>query len=479
VRPGALGGTHDGVQSGRGAAMISFPVRDPDELSLLARRLTAAFLRSGWRLEALAESGAAELGWWPSWLESLALSVLSAFRSVPAERQGLETYVSQFLDAHVEVGAHVEAGAPALARPQGGMLAPVRPAWPVAQIESVAHLADRLELSAGQLAWLADVRGLERTVGREQLRNYRYAIVARRGGVPRVIEAPKLRLKEIQRWILREILVKLPEHAACHGFTQQRSVLTNARPHVGQSVVLGLDLRDFFASVAARRVFGIFQLAGYRRSVAHALTGLCTNVVAQGVWARFPTIRDPLLVQPRFWLGRQLATPHLPQGAPTSPALANLIAFRLDRRLTGLAEAFHGRYSRYADDLTFSGPDVLRVRRSVVEQLASEIARDEGFVLHPGKSRLHTGASRQTVCGVVVNVRPNVVRAEYEELKAILHNAERRGPAALEGLDTEDMAAYLRGRIAWVGSLNPRRGEQLLERYRKIDWTGAESSDGA
>jgi retron-type reverse transcriptase len=329
-----------------------------------------------------------------------------------------------------------------------------------------------LELSAGQLEWLADVRGLERTVADERLRNYRYAIARRRSGVARVIEAPKLRLKEVQRWVLREILDRVPVHEACHGFTAGRSVLTNAERHVGQPAVLRLDLKDFFASVAARRVFGLFQLAGYRRSVAHVLTGLCTNVVPLMVWERVPLVGEPGVVQPRFWLGRQLATPHLPQGAPTSPALANLLAFRLDRRLTGLADVFGLRYSRYADDLTFSGSLPLRAGRNRLEELVAEIAREEAFRLNLRKSRLHTAASRQSVCGVVVNVRPNLARTEYEQLKAILHNARKYGPASQNRTGADDFRAHLRGRIAWLSSLNPQRADKLLHCFGEVDWTG-------
>ncbi len=440
---------------------------NPDHVSRLAR----AFLASPWRLESLAESGAAELGHWPPWMERLALSVVSAFRTAPVNQSALEAYVTEFLVAHP---AAVAESAPRVAKPAPRVASRPRPGWPVVAIDSPAHLAELLELSSGQLEWLADVKGLERTTPREQLRNYRYAIVRRRSGVARVIEAPKLRLKEVQRWILREILDRVPVHEACHGFAAGRSVLTNAQPHVGQPAVLRLDLKDFFASVAARRVFGTFRLAGYQPRVAHLLTGLCTNVVPQMVWAAMPPAGDPRLVRPRFWLGRQLATPHLPQGAPTSPALANLLAFRLDRRLTGLADAGCFRYSRYADDLTFSGPLALLACRTRLEQLVAEIAQDEGFALNAGKSRLQTAASRQSVCGVVVNVRPNVARTEYDQLKAILHNARRYGPGSQNRARADDFRAHVRGRIAWLSALNPERGERLLRRFEEVDWTGGD-----
>jgi retron-type reverse transcriptase len=191
------------------------------------------------------------------------------------------------------------------------------------------------------------------------------------------------------------------------------------------------------------------------------------------VWHDFPRVREPRLVQRRFWLGRQLASPHLPQGAPTSPALANLAAFRLDRRLAGLAASTGLRYSRYADDLTFSGAirspsDAARLR-----DVVARIATAEGFALNTEKSVVRTRARRQSVCGIVVNARPNVTRGEYDRLKAILHNAARDGAAAQNRSGVGDFQANLRGRIAWVASLNPARGEKLWARFAAIEWDGS------
>jgi RNA-directed DNA polymerase len=128
------------------------------------------------------------------------------------------------------------------------------------------------------------------------------------------------------------------------------------------------------------------------------------------------------------------------------------------------------RYSRYADDLTFSGPTRLRRRDRQFEELVAEIAREEGFSLNRGKSALRIAGGRQSVCGIVVNVRPNVTRAEYDRLKAILHNVARHGPASQNRAGVADLEAHLRGRIAWVASLNPGRGESLRRRFAQIDW---------
>ena len=148
-----------------------------------------------------------------------------------------------------------------------------------------------------------------------------------------MLERPKLRLKEIQRWILHELLVWIPPHDAAHGFVRGRSAHTHAAVHTGRRVVLRLDLEDFFASVAAARVYGIFRTAGYPEAVAHTLTGLCTNVVPveESVPGRVPAVAP----------ARDAA---LPRARPPRRRWRNLVAFHLDARLTGLAAALGARY---------------------------------------------------------------------------------------------------------------------------------------
>jgi RNA-directed DNA polymerase len=260
-----------------------------------------------------------------------------------------------------------------------------------------------------------------------------------------------------------------------------RTLGTHATRHTGRGVVLRIDLRDFFASVSAGRVYETFTTLGYSPAVSHALTGLCTNVVPAAVWEkvrsagadRSARAAGPVgagaagaaEVQAWFWLGRSLATPHLPQGAPTSPALANLAAFRLDRRLTGLASRFDAEYSRYADDLTFSGAD-LRGLPAAVEA----VVRDEGFAPNPRKTVIRRSARRQSVCGIVVNVHPNAARPEYDRLRAILHDAAAHGTARANRAGVDHFEEHLRGRVAWVAALNPARGRKLAAMLDAIDW---------
>ena len=185
-------------------------------------------------------------------------------------------------------------------------------------------------------------------------------------------------------------------------------------------MVIRLDVMSFFASVTAGRVYGLLRAAGFPEPVAHVLTGLCTTRTPPDVLRRAPA-----RVPNRDLRLALLRTPHLPQGAPTSPALANLCGFRLDRRLAGLARAYGLGYTRYADDLAFSGHTSQPER---LIDIVRSIVTDEGFRLNEAKTRIRGAADRQLLAGLVVNVAPAVPRKEYDALRALRHNA-RATPA--------------------------------------------------
>lgn len=316
------------------------------------------------------------------------------------------------------------------------------------------------------LRWRADPAGINRRHRPGPLRTYRYRWIPRREGLPRLLEIPKAALKQMQRKILAEILGAVPVHPAAHGFCRGRSIVTNAAIHCGKSTVLRFDLADFFPSVSSARVFRIFRTLGYPADVARLLMGLCTTQMPADVWDARPGAREGA----DFIARQRLVTRHLPQGAPTSPALANLAAGRLDRRLTRLATAASAVYTRYADDLTFSGACDLARSRKRIETLVAVIAHEEGFMLNHRKTRIMRAGVRQHVTGVVVNVRPNIRRAEFDRLKAILTNCVRKGPASQNRDRIADFRAYLAGKLAHAASIHPAHGAKLWNIFRQILW---------
>ncbi len=340
---------------------------------------------------------------------------------------------------------------PIMATPAGGLIT-----LPLPILNTTNDICEWLELEPPALEWLADTRKAQPRVIDERLLHYTYVWRQRRGKTPRLIESPKSRLKSIQRKILAEILNKIPPHEAAHGFCRNRSIITNALLHTEKQTVACFDLKDFFHSIPPTRITALFHTLGYPREVSKILAGLCLHTPNAKYLGR--AFQNLPFVQRKKILAR-----HLPQGAPTSPALANLCAFNLDVRLRALAESLNLTYSRYADDLTFSGGRDLKKRFSYVRGTLKAITEEEGFKLNPEKTRLMTQAQRQVVTGVVVNKRPNISRAEYDRLKAALHNAAA-SKIEIDGMEK----SQLRGRVEFVRALNPQRGEKLLALWQKL-----------
>ncbi|QDU45427.1 Reverse transcriptase (RNA-dependent DNA polymerase) [Symmachiella dynata] len=328
------------------------------------------------------------------------------------------------------------------------------------QLCTPSDIANWLEMPCGRLAWLIHRFDDGGRAAHVPQAHYHYSWLKKRGGGYRLVEAPKPILKAIQRKILREILDRIPLHNAAHGFVAGRSICTNAQPHVGQRVVLKFDLENFYANVSFSRVVAIFRSIGFSREAAIWLGRLTTALPPE----RLPAPGgDRSVVRP--YLSR-----HLPQGAPTSPALANLSCYALDLRLAGMARAFGATYTRYADDLTFSGDQHLIDSLNVFIPLVTKIVRSERFTVHAGKRKVVRNNQQQRVTGVVVNERLNVSRKDYDRLKAILTNCVRHGAATQNREQRADFAAHLRGRIGHVQSIHPDRGRKLQAIFDRIDW---------
>ena len=345
--------------------------------------LVGAFLGGTWHMRSLMARADTTLGTGGDWLRELAFAVVQRWREAPLhEADQLAAFISAspfFDDAwRAQRIPHVPPGFAPFHPEMGPM------PWAVRPLDTVGAVSAWLELDDGALSWFADRKGLERGATAEPLRHYRRRWVERGERLPRLLEAPKPRLKALQRRILREVLEPIPVHDAAHGFVAGRSVLTHAALHAGQALVVRFDLEAFFTNVATWRALGVFRAAGYSPGVAAVLLGLCTTRTPESVLRDAP--RPAALAPQRFFLQRRLADWHLPQGAPTSPALANLAAWQLDVRLEGWAKQRGLTYSRYADDLVFSGPAACSV--GTLTQFVVRVAREEGFRINAGKTRV-------------------------------------------------------------------------------------------
>lgn len=334
-------------------------------------------------------------------------------------------------------------------------------------VATVGDLADRLGVTVGRLDWLAAMAQDHRPNPQAPLPapHYRPRWIRKASGGLRLLESPGPELKRVQRQLLADVIRPVPVHETCHGFVGGRSAATHAAVHAGSAWVARFDLQDFFASVAASRVNALWRTLGYPRGVAAALTALCTTRTAAVLLDHGCRIGalDP-------WTARKLGARHLPQGAPTSPALANLAAFRLDLRLQGLAWAFGARYSRYADDLVFSGDAPLHGRYAALAGWVAAACGAEGFRVQHRKSRCMPVHTRQAVGGLVVNHHPQVARDAFDRLKATLHRCALHGPAAENRDGVADFRAHLRGRVEWASQGSATRARKLHALFSRIDW---------
>jgi hypothetical protein len=309
-------------------------------------------------------------------------------------------------------------------------------------LQSATDVASFLDMPLGRLRWLTYHRGSAAVV------HYHRYDLPKPGGGARCISASKAELKAAQQRVLQRILAGLPTHAAAHGFVAGRDIFSNAAVHSGRAVVVNLDLRDFFGTITFRRVRGVFKALGYGGQAATVLALLTT---------------EPPRVRAEFEDGRivfaALGDRRLPQGAPTSPAITNRLCRRLDNRLAGHAASFNLNYTRYADDLTFSGPPAANVGRLLGG--VRRILAAESFVEQPCKTRIMRPGNRQEVTGLVVNGEhlPRLPRPERRRLRAILHNAARHGLASQNHARHPDFAAHLTGRIAHACRCDPARAD--------------------
>lgn len=301
------------------------------------------------------------------------------------------------------------------------------------------HLAHLFGVSRKKMDWLANDRA----------GHYVCFHTEKKDGAKREIFAPKSYLKKVQRQILDEVLYRVRLNGRAEGFRKKRSVVTNAARHTDKAVMIKMDVKDFFPSINFERVLGMFVTLGYPRRTSLLMTRLVTH------------------------------NGKLPTGAPTSPAISNIICRRMDKRFSRLGQKMEFEYSRYADDITISGNNK-KITRMI--PFFKEIVKEEGFAVNEGKTRILRSGRRQKVTGIVVNKKPNIAREEIKRLRAVIHNCRHKNIkhemikwaknekklANPNGYTLDQFKQSLSGRIGFVKMVNPEIGKKLFNQADEL-----------
>jgi RNA-directed DNA polymerase len=304
---------------------------------------------------------------------------------------------------------------------------PIRVTIPIELADEAALLA-YLGLGAAEL----------RKIWYYRARMYQHFSIAKGAGKVRTISAPDRRLKFLQRRLADKLTELYRPRNPVHGFVADRSVKTNARAHLHRRFVINIDLKDFFPAISQNRVEGMLSSLGINARVAEIIARVCYN------------------------------NGHLPQGAPSSPVLSNMICFRLDKKLMGIAKEARCIYTRYADDITFSShqpptalfettlPPAGRFSPDLFSPHVRDVFRQNGFAINADKVHYADRHSRRIVTGLKVNELLNVDRRYVRNIRAALHSTETLGIANAEKKFHEkhggrsSLAAHLHGKISFL-----------------------------
>jgi len=285
-------------------------------------------------------------------------------------------------------------------------------------IESIEDLADKTRLSLNKVKYIS------------YRSRYLYKVydVPKKSGKKRRIAQPNRELKAVQAWILRNILDKLSSSVHCKGFENGTSILDNAIPHVNSNYVLTVDLEDFFQSVKASSVYTIFRSIGYSKNISSILTNLCT-----------------------FEGG-------LPQGAPTSPKLANLACAKLDYRVHGYAGQKGIVYTRYADDITLSAQTAKKIYKA--KQFIGTIISNEGFAINRAKTRISGTQSQKKITGLILSENHvGIGRDKYREIRSKIHHLF---------VNRNDEYSHTNGLLSFVYSVDKKAYNKLYSYVKKL-----------
>ncbi|MFP3393264.1 retron St85 family RNA-directed DNA polymerase [Brevibacillus sp. SIMBA_040] len=264
-------------------------------------------------------------------------------------------------------------------------------------------------------------------------------IPKKKKGEYREISIPYQTLKHLQRWILENILYRLKVSDSSKGFVPNLSIVENANKHLQKECVINIDIKDFFPSIQFNEIFNIFYYYGYTKEISFILARLCT------------------------YEGR------LPQGSPASPYLSNLVNIKLDRRFENFCKKIGADYTRYADDITISGPKYIS---KYIHQL-KEIITDEGYNLNEEKTRILFKHQRQEVTGLIVNEVLGVPIKMKKYLRQQIHYCKKFGVSnhlMKIGNQRSNFKEHLFGLAYYIKMVEKEKGEKFIEDLNTLNW---------
>jgi len=317
-------------------------------------------------------------------------------------------------------------------------------------LHTAEDLAKAMTISIGELRFLSYSRK------NSKISHYKRFQMAKKSGGYRLISAPMPKLKKAQHWILESVLNSVPVHPNAHGCVLGKSIKTNAIPHVGKAIVINQDFKNFFPSVTYARIKGVFLSLGYSNQVATIFSLLCSE----------PKILDISLLGENYYAQR--GERFLPQGAPTSPAITNILCKKLDFRLSGLANKYGFTYTRYVDDITFSGTHDSYTNITKLLKYSRYVVNSENFNLHPEKLRVMKRNAKQEVTGVVVNEKTNIPKNDLKRFRALLFQIEKDGIEGKYWTKGGHVLAQIDGYANYIFQIDPQKGAQYKKRVDAI-----------
>lgn len=300
---------------------------------------------------------------------------------------------------------------------------------------------------------------------------YKNFPIAKRTGGKRWISIPVPPLMAAQQWINQNILNRVVPHSAAFAYVPKRRLIEHAQRHCNADWLVKVDIKDFFSNISERQVFDVFLNLGYPRLLSFEMARLCTRVTPKRKGVRWVHAIEAHVI-PDYdskFVGS------LPQGAPTSPALSNLVCADLDKELTLLATTKSATYSRYADDLCFSLVGASRQAAFDLKREVSKVLWKHGFSDNAKKTRVVPPGARKVLTGLNVNATVPTVPKEVRDLVRMhLHYAKTRGiPEHCNERGFRSVIGFrnhLFGLIGYVASVDAKRGADFYLQFNGLRW---------